>query len=160
MASYRIEFPDGESEPRELGADALDSLLREFSDEAKYPDGVRVRVRELNPRTVAEILGGLMSETESKRESAVRAVRYVVDDTGNGRRLGTEANATVRATVADGNSFRYSSRVVCWAEPSGLLSVAVHSYLDVYVTDSEAIELAEDYLREIGKVSRPPDFVC
>lgn len=87
---------------------------------------------------------------------ARKFVRFVVDDSGNGRPLGADAHAIVRYA---GTAFKHPSRVVVWETGLGPIGVAVHSYLDVFVPDSEALELAEDYLREIGIVDRPADIV-
>lgn len=67
--------------------------------------------------------------------------KYVVDDAGAGRRLGDDPHAIIR-----GDGFRHPSRLVVWPN----VTVAVHSYLDVEVTDEEAVAMARDYLEEIG----------
>lgn len=97
------------------------------------------------------------------REMALPYVSFVVDDAGNGRELGADPHAIVRA----GNSakrlddtrefaFCYPSRLVGWQCGFEPLFVAVHSYLDVRVDDGEAIEMATDYLDDRGWFSNGP----
>lgn len=90
---------------------------------------------------------------QTTRESAIERVSYVVDDAGSGRRIGSDVNAIVR----DVDKFRYRSVLVGW----GSLVVAVHSYLDVELDDSEVADLATDYVVECGALDAPcaPDFI-
>lgn len=91
-----------------------------------------------------------------KRSDAMACVSFVVDDSGNGRELGADQYAVVR----EGNPSKrlddptaapcYPSVLVGWQCGFEPLFVAVHSYLDVKLTDYEAEELAVDYLEERG----------
>jgi hypothetical protein len=109
------------------------------------------------------------------REKAKRYVEYVVDDSGNGREWGADQYAFVRENGETGNNpfdgrytvWNYPSKLVVWdcylqgCAPSYMV-VAVHSYLDVELSNSEVEELARDYLCEIGffkEGSFPPDFI-
>lgn len=81
------------------------------------------------------------------RDEVIPLVCCVVDDAGCGRRLGQDIHAIVREV----GKFKYASRVVYWGEPGDEpLAIAVHSYLDVWLNDNEAIQLAIEYLNEIG----------
>lgn len=103
-----------------------------------------------------------------KREEAKQYVAYVVDDAGSGRRLGADPHAVIR----DGNPLKridqpnaepcHPSVLVGWEGKFGPVFVSVHSYLDVKLDDDEAIEMATDYLEEIGWFSdgpTEPDYV-
>lgn len=74
------------------------------------------------------------------REDAVKYVGHVVDDTGNGRRLGADMHAKIND----------NSVLVGWQCGFEPMFVSVHSYLGGKVHYEEAEELAIDYLREIG----------
>lgn len=76
-------------------------------------------------------------------------VSYVVDDAGAGRKLNDDPHAIVRVA---GDKFKYASRLVGWYinQDTPVMIVAVHSYLDVAITDDEAVEMAKNYLEEIG----------
>ena len=109
------------------------------------------------------------------REKAKRYVEYVVDDAGNGREWGEDQYAIVREVDETGRNpfdnqftkWSYPSRLVVWSctdapFPISYIVVAVHSYLDIYLSDSEAEELARDYLCEVGffkEGSFPPDYI-
>ena len=102
------------------------------------------------------------------REDAVPYVGYVVDDAGCGRGLGDDPHAIVREGGDDSlpsrerKGFQYPSRLVGWQCGFEPMFVAVHSYLDVHIEDDEAIDMASDYLQEIGWFSgevTEPDFV-
>lgn len=79
------------------------------------------------------------------RNDALKYVAYVVDDSGCGRRLHDDQHAIVR----DEPHHRPSVLVgwQCGFEP---MFVAIHSYLDVAITDADAEEMAQEYLAEIG----------
>ena len=103
-----------------------------------------------------------------RREDAVPYVGYVVDDALCGRELGADPHAIVREGGDDSlpsrerKGFEYASRLVGWQCGFEPMFVAVHSYLDVHVEDDEAIDMASDYLQEIGWFSgevTEPDFV-
>lgn len=91
------------------------------------------------------------------RKDAIPYVSFVVDDAGCGRALGADQHAIVRSgnpdRRIDGPDTQppcYASRLVGWQCGFEPLFVAVHSYLDVRVTDDEAEEMATDYLQERG----------
>lgn len=88
-------------------------------------------------------------------EQAKNATRFVVDDTLNGRKIGTDRHAIVRTA---GDTFRCASRLVVFGTAERFVSVAVHSYLDVSISDSSAVELAEDYLSEVS--DNVPPVLC
>lgn len=71
----------------------------------------------------------------------------MVDDAGAGRKFGAGIHAIVRES---GDRFNYPSRLVGWQCGFEPLFVAVHSYLDVFVDDSDAEEMAQEFLAEIG----------
>lgn len=79
------------------------------------------------------------------RRDVIPLVKYIVDDAGCGRRIGADINAIVR----DGNDFKYPSRILYFEDN---FAIAVHSYLDVYLTDEEVVDLSIEYLNEIGDV--------
>lgn len=94
-----------------------------------------------------------------QRSDAKALVSIVVDDTGNGRNLGADLHAIVRETCAE---FRYPSVILGWRQDTGRpLFVAVHSYLDVRLDDSECTAIATDYLTECGRLPdvSPPQFI-
>jgi hypothetical protein len=98
------------------------------------------------------------------REEATDYVGYVVDDAGSGRALNADMHAIVREAnedllVGDDQTvrFKYASVLVgyqCGFEP---MFVAVHSYLDVQVSEEDAEEMAREYLTEIGWWDEPKD---
>ncbi len=88
------------------------------------------------------------------RETARHYVQFVVDDCGNGRTLNDDPHAIIRET-----DFKYPSVLVGYCSEPAPIFVAVHSYLDVRMTDDECAELAGDYLRETGLPVSAPDFV-
>lgn len=93
------------------------------------------------------------------RIEAARQITYVVDDTGNGRKLNADPHARVREA---GEEFRHGSVLVGWHGAGGATIVSVHSYLDVWVTREDAVELAVDYMVERGwgrLLASKPDFV-
>lgn len=96
------------------------------------------------------------------------AVKYVVDDSGSGRRIGEDLNAIVREATPNVNpvsslrkpgEFEYESRII-QVKASILqrienpikeyFEVAVHSYLDVFVPADEASWMVADFLVEQG----------
>lgn len=79
------------------------------------------------------------------RSDAVPYVSFVVDDAGSGRCLGDDMHAIVRES---GDAFQYASVLVGWQCGFEPLFVAVHSYLDVALTDDEAEDMAREYLEE------------
>ena len=79
------------------------------------------------------------------RNDALKYVAYVVDDSGCGRRLHDDQHAIVRD-----EPYRHPSVLVGWQCGFEPLFVAVHSYLDVAITDADAEEIAQEYLAEIG----------
>lgn len=102
------------------------------------------------------------------REQAIPYVAYVVDDSGNGRELGADPDARIRPgnrskRVDDPNAEPcYPSVLVGWQCGFEPLFVAVHSYLDVKLTDQDAEEMATEYLAEIGwfvKKPTPADYL-
>ena len=80
------------------------------------------------------------------RESVMDYVAYVVDDAGCGRSLDDDLHAIVRDT----DTSKYPSVLVGWQCGFEPLFVAVHSYLDCYIEDDEAEEMAMEFLEEIG----------
>ena len=103
-----------------------------------------------------------------KRDEAVRHVGYVVDDAGAGRRLGADPHAIVREGGDDSlpsrerKGHKYPSVLVGWQCGFEPMFVAVHSYLDVRIDADEAVEMATEYLDEIGWFAygpTEPDFV-
>ena len=92
-----------------------------------------------------------------ERATARQFVRYVVDDTGNGRKIGNDVHAIVRETAA--GAFRHPSVLVGYCSEPSPVFVAVHSYLDVRMEDDECAELAGDLLRETGLPVSAPDFL-
>jgi hypothetical protein len=94
-----------------------------------------------------------------QRSNAIPYVSFVVDDAGCARSLGDDPHAIVRES---GQGFKYSSRLIGWQCGFEPLFVAVHSYLDVNVTDDEAAEMAIDYLTERNWFSgepKEPDYI-
>ena len=89
----------------------------------------------------------------TKRQEASTWVAYVVDDAGCGRTLHSDPHAFVRTA---GKSYKYGSVLVGWKSGLIPLFVAVHSYMDVMLDDSEVIELATDYMNEITDRSKSP----
>ena len=77
------------------------------------------------------------------REQALPYVSFVVDDAGSGRELGADMHATTRES-----GHKYRSVLVGWQCGFEPLFVAVHSYLDVELSDDEAEDIARDYLVE------------
>lgn len=92
------------------------------------------------------------------REQAADYTIFVVDDTGNGRRLWSDRYAVVRRP---GNEWGPPSKLVGWRLPAGPLFVAVHSYGGFQIDDDEATEIATDYLTEVGLLDEPrkPDWI-
>lgn len=79
-------------------------------------------------------------------KEATTLVQYVVDDSLNGRRLNEDQYAIIRTT----ENFRYRSNIVLICCDDELIGVSVHSYLDCELDEKKSIELAIDYLQEIG----------
>jgi hypothetical protein len=93
------------------------------------------------------------------RLSAIPFVGHVVDDALNGRPIGADMHAIVRE---HGNPCTHESRLIGWQCGFEPMFVAVHSYYDCPINDQEAIELATEYLKEIGWFSgepKEPDFI-
>jgi methionine synthase II (cobalamin-independent) len=80
-------------------------------------------------------------------DEAKQVVRFVVDDTSNGCRLGENRFAIIREK---GEQFKNSSVIVLVVDITGPVGIAVHSYLDVPINDDEAIALAKNYIAEIS----------
>ena len=90
---------------------------------------------------------------------AAAFVKLIVDDTGNPMVPGQGPHAKVRMAKIthkkgrrqhDGE-FHHRSRLVGWVtDPIDPFIVAVHSYLDTPLSDSEAEDIASDYLEESG----------
>ena len=108
------------------------------------------------------------------RSDAISNVAYVVDDAGSGRALGADPHAIVRCGPSEvsiphndpNRPHCYPSVLIGWHRGSERppMFVAVHSYLDVKLDDSEVEEMAVDYLREIlwfnpTNPSRHADFI-
>ena len=89
-----------------------------------------------------------------RRDEAISTIQYVVDDAGCGRRLGDDPHAILRTSGMD---FKYES---CIVVVNSTIGVVVHSYLDTRMDGAEAIELALDYLKEIGKASDGARVSC
>jgi hypothetical protein len=94
------------------------------------------------------------------RLQAIPHVAYVVDDAGSGRPLGDDQHAIVRNPHNNFDhsfEYKYPSVLVGWqrgqADP---MFVAVHSYLDVELSDDEATDLARDYLAEFHWIINEP----
>lgn len=87
------------------------------------------------------------------RSQALPYVSYVVDDALNGRTLGNDQHAVIREV---GGEFRYPSVLIGWQCGFEPLFVVVHSYLDVRLDEDYCVELATDYLSEIGWFSGEP----
>ncbi len=90
-----------------------------------------------------------MNQSKLTPKDAEQLVIHVVDDAGSGRLLNADPHAIVRHA---GEQFKYNSRIVIFEDEDHckLIGVAVHSYLDCIVDDAEAIQMAWDYLEEIG----------
>lgn len=98
------------------------------------------------------------------RNDALKYVAFVVDDAGCGRRLHDDRFAVVRegggttrneltGSVSeewDDEPYRHPSVLVGWQCGFEPMFVAIHSYLDVAITDADAEEIAQEYLAEIG----------
>lgn len=96
------------------------------------------------------------------RSDAIPYVGYVVDDAGNGRLLGADPHAIVRNIImqqAYYGGYKHTSVLVGWNTDDEPLFVAVHSYLDIELTDDEAVNLVLDYMRELGLTTREPDYL-
>lgn len=98
------------------------------------------------------------------RADAIPYVAYVVDDSGNGREIGADPHAVVRPgnrarlltdTRTDPESLCYASVLVGWQCGFEPLFVAVHSYMDVRIDDTDAENMAREYLEERGWFSDP-----
>jgi hypothetical protein len=102
------------------------------------------------------------------RSDAIPYVSFVVDDAGNGRPFRSDPHAVVRP----GNRSKriddphaepcYPSVLVGWQCGFEPVFVAVHSYLDIRIDDSDAVDMATDYLRErnwFGGEPTEPDYV-
>lgn len=100
-----------------------------------------------------------MQSTFPTRKQALEYVAYVVDDAGSAQEAQPETLDLVRER---GSQFAYPSKLVGWQCGFEPLFVAVHSYLDVELTDDEAIEIASDFLAERGWFAgepKEPDYV-
>lgn len=109
-----------------------------------------------------------MTHTKMTREMAIPYVSYVVDDALCGRKLGEDIHAIVRTGGDDSlpsrerKGFEYPSVLIGWQCGFEPMFVAVHSYLDVRLSDAECVELALDYLSEIGwfaGAGKDPDYI-
>jgi hypothetical protein len=81
------------------------------------------------------------------RKQAIPYVAFVVDDAGAARELGADMHAIIRES---GGEFKHPSKLVGWQCGFEPLFVAVHSYLDVSIDDSDAEDMAAEYLEERG----------
>lgn len=94
------------------------------------------------------------------REDWLSYVCFVVDDVGSGRILKEDPYAIVREAGVPCFGYpegpKYSSVLVGWQCGFEPLFIAVHSYLDVELSDEEAAALAMDYLEERKWFSREP----
>jgi len=90
------------------------------------------------------------------RSDAIPYVSFVVDDAGCGRELNADPHAIIREGGDDSlpsrerKGFKYASRLIGWQCGFEPLFVAVHSYLDVELEDTEAEDMAREYLEERG----------
>lgn len=95
------------------------------------------------------------------RSEAIGTIQYVVDDALCGRQLGADPHAILRTsyTPKDGKEqFNYESAIVVCHCESGTIGVVVHSYLDVKMDQDESVDLAVDYLQEIGETVVETEF--
>jgi len=92
------------------------------------------------------------------RKSIKDYVSHVVDDSGAGRTLNADAHSIIRerGDNHDGETYEYASVLVGWQCGFEPMYVAVHSYLDYRLDAQDAIEMAMDYLSEIGWFAGPP----
>lgn len=73
--------------------------------------------------------------------------KYVADDAGMFAGLNENQHAIVRMAGAD--DFSNRSVFAAFDHPRrGLVVIAIHSYLDVYLTDEEALDIATDVIHE------------
>lgn len=94
-----------------------------------------------------------------ERQKAKEYVGFVVDDALCGRRLGDDIHAVIHE---HNTNVKYGSVLVGWQCGFEPMFVAVHSYLDVELTDDECVELATDYLEErdwFADGPREPDYI-
>jgi hypothetical protein len=80
--------------------------------------------------------------------------RFVVDDTGNGRRIGSDPHAIVRKAGVD--DFCNRSVFAIFQVPNlgdQYVIIAVNSYLDAWMDDKEVEEIASDYMTELFGVA-------
>lgn len=90
------------------------------------------------------------------RSEAIGLVQYVVDDALNGRPLGADPHAIIR--TSEMMRFKYESAIVVCECESGTIGVVVHSYLDTRMEEDESVDLAVDYLQEIGETVVETEF--
>lgn len=101
-------------------------------------------------------------ENNMKRSDAIPYVGYVVDDAGCGRKLGDDIHAIVREDgdttlpSSERKGYMYASVLVGWQCGFEPMFVAVHSYLDVHLQKDDVVEMATDYLSEIGWFAGEP----
>jgi hypothetical protein len=100
-----------------------------------------------------------MNKMTTIREIARNCTRYVVDDSGWGRPLNADPWAIV---MESGVNHVHASVLVGWQRGYEPIFVAVYSYLDFELTDSEAVKYATEYLAKIGWIMEEgtePDYV-
>lgn len=89
-----------------------------------------------------------------RRDQAIEYVSFVVDDSLNGREIYADPHAIVREggdttlPSRERKGHQYPSVLVGWQCGFEPLFVAVHSYLDVHLSDDDAVELATGFLTE------------
>ena len=90
------------------------------------------------------------------RSEAIGLVQYVVDDALSARPLGADPHAIIR--TSEMMRFKYESAIVVCECESGTIGVVVHSYLDTRMEEDESVDLAVDYLQEIGETVVETEF--
>jgi len=75
-----------------------------------------------------------------------KIAEFVVDDTGNGRRIGEGQHAIVRRAGVD--DFCNRSAFAVFDVQNIKVVVAVNSYLDCWMSDEEVAEIASDWMNE------------
>lgn len=86
-----------------------------------------------------------------------KATAYVVDDTGNGREIGSDQHAIVRRAGSD--DFCNRSAFALFNNKNIKIVVAVNSYLDCWMPDEEVAEIASDYMEETFGITSQP-VIC
>lgn len=81
------------------------------------------------------------------RDQAKPYVSYIVDDSGNGRKLNDDPHAVI---IEQNTEFQHASKLIGWQCGFEPLFIAVHSYLNVTINDADAEDMAAEYLEDIG----------